>query len=88
MLKWYLIICAAMLAIVYLIIAGYVVEFKKRYPYAIFRKSSRIKTLADFIKTVIAFLIPIFNVLLFLAIVFGISEEKMYDLIKEKCIGY
>lgn len=88
MLKWYLIICAAMLVIMYLTIAGYVVEFKRRYPLAKFQKCSHIKSLADFIKTVIAFLIPVFNVILFFTIVFGTSEEKMYDIIKSKCETY
>jgi TRAP-type uncharacterized transport system fused permease subunit len=88
MLKWYLIICAAMLAIMYLVIIGYVVEFKKRHPNAKFQRNSRIKTLADFVKTAVAFLIPVFNVILFFTIVFVIDEEKVYDIIKEKCESY
>lgn len=88
MLKWYLIICAAMLAIMYLIIAGYVAEFKRRYPLAKFQRCSHIKSLADFVKTAIAFLIPVFNVILFFTVVFGFDEEKMFAIIKSKCETY
>jgi hypothetical protein len=86
--KIYLIVCAVMLALVYLKILADIVEFKRAYPLAVFRKNSRIKTLVDFIKVAIAFMIPLFNVVLFFVIMFCFKDEEMTRLIKEKCETY
>ena len=76
-----------MLLIVYLRVWGSMIDFKKKYPDAVFNKNSKITTIYNIIKVHICFIIPILNVIIFLGALL-ISDEEMEDLIKKKCENY
>lgn len=84
----YFIVCAIMLILVYIRIAGEVIQFRRKYPRAIFKKSNFFKAFADLAKLIIMFLIPLINLLIFFAIMFKISDEEIERVIKEKCEVY
>ena len=83
-LKWYLIVCAAMMLISYLRIWGAIIDFRKQHPNAIFKRVCFVTAVFNFIKFIIYFIIPVFNLIAFIGI-FITSDEKIEDMIISKC---
>lgn len=83
-LKWYLIVCAAMMLISYLKIWGVIINFRKRNPNAISKKLNLITRLFNIIECSIYFITPVVNLITFIGI-FTISNEKIEDMIVSKC---
>ena len=83
-LKWYLIVCAAMMLISYLRVWGVMVNFFKRHPNAIFKKSGLITKLFNIINSAIYFIIPVVNLITFIGIIVT-SDEKIENVIISKC---
>lgn len=83
-LKWYLIVCAAMMLILYLRVWGVLVNFRKRHPNAIFKKSGLVTRLFNIINSAIYFIIPVVNLITFIGI-FVTSDEKIENVIIAKC---
>lgn len=86
--KIYLIICAVMLVWTYIRICGEILAFKKKYPNAVMIKLNWAQNITNFTKTIITFLIPVVNVLVFFGVLFCISDEQIEDIIKSKCVSF
>lgn len=81
-------ICFLMLVLVYIKVYGEVVAFKKKYPNAVFKKNNAAQNFINIIKLLIYFSIPLVNVIVFLGVLFVISDAEIERVIKEKCEVY
>ena len=87
--KIYFIICVIMMVLVLMRCIGELIAFKKKYPNARFPKTSNaIQTFVNFIKLLIYFSIPIFNVVVFIGAFLVLSDEEYERIIKGKCEIY
>ena len=82
--KIYLIVCAVMVFVSFLQVIAKIQDFKQRYPFVKFKKKTFTQGLVSWIHTIFYFVCPVFNLILFLAINFFISDET-WDEAMKKC---
>lgn len=85
MLKFYFIVCAFMLAVVYIKIWGDVLAFKKAHPNAKFIKQNFAQAFVNIVRLILYFACPLLNLFLFIGIVFVISDDRINEIIASKC---
>lgn len=81
--KTYLIVCVIMAFISFLQVIAKMQDFKQRYPFVRWKKKTFTQSLVSWIHTIFYFICPIFNVILFIAINFVISDETWDKAIKQ-----
>ena len=85
MLKFYFIVCAFMLVVVYIKIWGDVLAFKKAHPNAKFIKQNFAQAFVNIVRLILYFACPLLNLFLFIGIVFVISDDRINKIIASKC---
>lgn len=85
MLKFYFIVCAFMLVVVYIKIWGDVLAFKKAHPNAKFIKQNFAQAFVNIVRLILYFACPLLNLFLFIGIVFVISDDRINEIIASKC---
>lgn len=85
MLKFYFIVCAFMLVVVYIKIWGDVLAFKKAHPNAKFIKQNFAQAFVNIVRLILYFTCPLLNLFLFIGIVFVISDDRINEIIASKC---
>ena len=63
-------------------------DFKKRYPFVKWKKRTFVQSLVSWIHTIIYFVCPVFNLILFLAINFFIGDDVWDKTIKQNAESF
>lgn len=86
--KTYLVVCFIMGLISCIQVYAKMQDFKQRYPFVKWKKKTFAQSLIGWIHTILYFLCPVFNLILFLAINFFITDELWDRAIKDTAESY
>lgn len=81
--KIYLIVCAIMALISFIQVYAKMQDFKQRYPFVKWKKRTFAQSLIGWIHTILYFVCPVFNLILFLGINFFIGDDIWDKAIKQ-----